>query len=153
MKIGSKLINCVRSGLVDKTAVAKSPLSGYLGGAACDVFTEKPAVRSPLFGLHNVICTPHLSTSTKEAQENLSLQMCEFFKNGTVSNALNVPWLTILEVPVLTPWVTVSEAKLSFAGQVSKSAIKALEIEFVGAVGSLNLKPLIASVIASSLIP
>lgn len=157
MKRGAKLINCARGGLVDEVAVANAILSGHLGGAAFDVFNDEPAFNSPLFGLENVVCTPHLGASTKEAQENVALQiaqqMCEYLKKGAISNALNAPSLTTEEVPILTPWIKVSEALGSFVGQVTEDAIKEIEIEFVGTVGELSLKPLVAAITSSLLIP
>ena len=156
MKPGAKIINCARGGLVDEAAVASAIASGHLGGAAFDVFDEEPAIKSPLFGLQNVICTPHLGASTKEAQENVALQvaeqMCDYLKHGAVSNALNAPSLTSEEVPILTPWIKVGEVIGSFAGQVTDTAIKELEIEFVGGVGHLNLKPLVATITSALLI-
>ncbi len=155
MKRGAKLINCARGGLVDEEAVVQALISGHLGGAAFDVFGTEPAIRSPLFGLKNVVCTPHLGASTKEAQENVAIQiaeqMCEYLNRGAVSNALNAPSLKAEEVPVLTPWLKVTEAIGSFAGQLIESPIRELEIEFVGGVGQLNFKPLIASITATLL--
>ena len=157
MKPGAKLINCARGGLVDEEAVAAAIISGHLGGAAFDVFKKEPAIENPLFGLHNVVCTPHLGASTKEAQENVALQvsqqMSDYLRRGAVSNALNAPSLMAEEVPVLTPWIAAAEAIGSFAGQVTESALTELEIEFVGAVGNLNLKPLVAALISSLLTP
>ena len=53
----------------------------------------------------------------------------------------------------MTPWIKVSEALGSFVGQVTEDAIKELEIEFVGTVGELSLKPLVAAITSSLLIP
>lgn len=157
MKVGSKLINCARGGLVDEEAVAKAITSNHLGGAAFDVFSNEPATENPLFGLPNVICTPHLGASTLEAQENVAIQiaeqMCEYLTKGAISNALNAPSITPLEAPILKPWIKVSESLGSFAGQVTESAITGLEIEFVGTVGQLNLKPLVGAMVAALLIP
>jgi D-3-phosphoglycerate dehydrogenase len=41
------------------------------------VFETEPATENPLFGLPNVVCTPHLGASTTEAQENVALQVAE----------------------------------------------------------------------------
>ena len=157
MKPGAKLINCARGGLVDEEAVASAIISGHLGGAAFDVFRKEPAFNSPLFGLENVVCTPHLGASTTEAQENVALQvaeqMCDYLKKGAINNALNAPSLKAEEVPILTPWIKLSEALGSFIGQITEDAIKELEIEFVGTVGKLSLKPLVAAVTASLLTP
>ena len=37
---------------------------GHVGGAALDVFAEEPTTESPLFGLDQVVVTPHLGAST-----------------------------------------------------------------------------------------
>ena len=59
------------------------------------MFVTEPAEASPLFGLPNVVCTPHLGASTTEAQENVALQVAEqmsdYLMTGAVSNALNMP--------------------------------------------------------------
>ena len=157
MKKGAKIINCARGGLVDEEAVASALSSGKLAGAAFDVFSIEPALKNPLFGLANVVCTPHLGASTIEAQEKVALQVAEqmsaYLKRGAITNALNAPSLTAEEVPTLTPWIKLAEVIGSFVGQVTESAIKELEIEFVGAVGLLNLEPLVSAAIASLLIP
>ncbi len=69
MKPGAILVNAARGGLVDETALADALSSGHLGGAGVDVFVSEPATSSPLFGLPNVVVTPHLGASTAEAQE------------------------------------------------------------------------------------
>jgi len=157
IKKGARLINCARGGLVDEAAVAAALKSGQLAGAAFDVFAQEPAVDNPLFGLPNVICTPHLGASTGEAQENVALQvaeqMSEYLTKGAISNALNAPSVTAEEAPILKPWIELAEMLGSFAGQVTENPIKEIEIEFVGKVGELNLKPLVAALTASLLIP
>ena len=157
MKPGARLINCARGGLVDEAAVAEALKSGHLAGAAFDVFSEEPAKENPLFGAPNVVCTPHLGAATTEAQENVALQVAEqmsdYLMQGAISNALNAPSVTAEEAPILKPWIALAEMLGSFAGQVTDSPIKEIEIEYVGEVGELNLKPLTAALTAGLLMP
>ncbi len=157
MKPGARLINCARGGLVDEAAVASALKDGRLAGAAFDVFSEEPARDNVLFGLPNVVCTPHLGAATSEAQENVALQVAEqmsdYLMAGAISNALNAPSVTAEEAPILKPWIALAGMLGSFAGQVTETAITEIEIEYVGEVGDLNLKPLTAALTSGLLLP
>src|SRR5690606_28148210 len=70
MKDGAVLINGARGKLVDEAALADALKSGKLKAAAVDVYSsEPPPAGHPLLGLPNVLHTPHLGASTKEAQK------------------------------------------------------------------------------------
>jgi D-3-phosphoglycerate dehydrogenase len=72
-KKGMRIINCARGGLVDEPALAAARDSGHVAGVALDVFVNEPATDHVLFGFDNVVATPHLGTSTLEAQEKVAL--------------------------------------------------------------------------------
>jgi D-3-phosphoglycerate dehydrogenase len=71
------LVNTARGGIVDEQALASALADGTLGGAALDVFTTEPMTASPLFGLPNVVVTPHLGASTRQAQDKAGLMVAE----------------------------------------------------------------------------
>ena len=130
-KKGVRIINCARGGLVDEEALREA-----LDDRPC-----RPARRStcsrwsrpttnPLFGLPNVVCTPHLGASTTEAQENVALQVAEqmsdYLIRGAISNAINFPSITAEEAPKLKPFIALAEKLGSFAGQLTETGIKKL---------------------------
>jgi D-3-phosphoglycerate dehydrogenase / 2-oxoglutarate reductase len=156
-KKGVRIVNCARGGLLDERALAAALKSGQVAGAALDVFETEPAKDSVLFGLPNVICTPHLGAATSEAQENVALQVAEqmsdYLLKGAISNAVNFPSITAEEAPRIRPWVKLAEQLGSFAGQLTETSIRGIRIEYSGEVATLNTKPLTAAALAGVLRP
>lgn len=157
MKKGALLINCARGGLVDELALRVALESGHLKGAALDVYLVEPAKENPLFGLENVICTPHLGASTTEAQEKVAVQIAEqisdYLLEGSIKNALNAPNLSAEEVRQLKPYLQLANYLGAFAGQLTDTAIKGLTITFAGDAAKLNVEPLTTQVVQSVLTP
>ncbi|CAK0774557.1 D-3-phosphoglycerate dehydrogenase [Azospirillaceae bacterium] len=156
-KKGVRIINCARGGLIVEDDLKAAIESGRVAGAALDVFVTEPAKTSPLFGMEQVICTPHLGASTSEAQENVALQVAEqiadFLTTGAVVNALNMPSVSAEDAPKLRPYIKLSEQLGSFAGQITQSGLKAVTIEYEGHVAELNTRPLTATVLKGLLTP
>ncbi len=75
MKDGVLLVNCARGGVVDEKALIDALKSGKVGGAGIDVFETEPNFREELKELENVILTPHIASSTKEAQEKVGAEV------------------------------------------------------------------------------
>lgn len=146
MKAGVRIINCARGGLIVEEDLKAALESGQVAGAALDVFPVEPAKENILFGLDNVICTPHLGASTSEAQENVALQVAEqisdFLLTGAVSNALNMPSVSAEDAPRLRPYLKLAELMGSFAGQITESSLRSISVEYEGEVAELNTKPI-----------
>ncbi len=149
---GVRIINAARGGLIDEAALAELLKSGHVAGAALDVFATEPATDSPLFGLPNVVATPHLGASTTEAQENVALQVAEqmsdYLLTGAVQNALNMPSVTAEEAAVMGPWLKLAQHRGAFAGQLTDEPIKAINILYDGVVADMNLQALNCGAIA-----
>jgi D-3-phosphoglycerate dehydrogenase len=157
MKKGVRIINCARGGLVDEAALRAALDSGHVAGAAFDVFTEEPATHNALFGHPNVVCTPHVGAATTEAQENVALQIAEqmsdYLLRGAISNAVNFPSLSAEEAPRLRPFIDLADKLGSFAGQLTETGIKKVQLSYEGHVVDMNTKALTSAAIAGLLRP
>ena len=155
MKKGVLLVNCARGGLIDELALAAALQSGHVAGAALDVLDVEPSKENVLFGLQNLVCTPHLGASTVEAQEKVAVQIAEqmsdFLLTGAISNALNAPNLSAKEAKELAPYLELCQKLGGFAGQLTTDAIKKIKVSFCGDVGQLSLEPLVTQTIQSLL--
>src|SRR5262249_40173255 len=149
--------NCARGGLVDEAALRNALDSGHVAGAAFDVFTEEPATANPLFGHPNVVCTPHLGAATTEAQENVALQVAEqmsdYLLQGAISTAGNFPSITAEEAPKLRPFITLAERLGSFAGQLTETGLKMVQISYEGHVAQMNTRALSSAALAGLMRP
>lgn len=156
-KQGVRIINCARGGLVVEADLKAALESGHVAGAALDVFEVEPAKDNPLFGMDNLVCTPHLGASTDEAQVNVAIQvaeqMADYLLDGAVVNALNMASVSAEEAPRLAPYMKLAEQLGSFAGQLTDSDLKSVTIEYEGHAAELNTKPLTAAILRGVLSP
>src|SRR5690606_4266278 len=94
VKPGVLIVNAARGGLVDENALAEALREGRVAGAGIDVFVEEPTTSSPLFELPNVVVTPHLGASTREAQDRAGTDVARSvllaLRGDFVPDAVNV---------------------------------------------------------------
>jgi D-3-phosphoglycerate dehydrogenase len=92
MKSDALIINTARGNLVSEIDLCEAIKDKKIGGAALDVFEIEPAINNNLFGLENVILTPHIAASTSEAQiivaEMIANQFVDYFLNNKVINTV-----------------------------------------------------------------
>ncbi len=157
MKKGVIIINCARGGIVDETALYEALQSGKVFAAGLDVFEKEPAKESPLFGLDNVVLTPHLGASTTEAQVKVAVQIAEqisdFLLKGTVQNALNIPAVSEHELPALRPFLNLADKLGTTLGQLTEAGVQSIEIRYEGGVAGLSHKPITNTLLNSLLTP
>lgn len=112
VKPGLRVINAARGGIYDIGALIAGLKSGKLGGVALDVFEEEPCTDSPLFGMPNVICTPHLGASTEEAQTQVAVEgihlLLNYLKTGEIRHAVNVAALDPKTLEELRPFLDIA---------------------------------------------
>ena len=76
-KVGVRIVNAARGGIVNEDDLAEAIRIGHVHGAALDVFAKEPTTESPLFDLASVVVVPHLGASTAEAQDKAGVTIAE----------------------------------------------------------------------------
>ena len=93
MKSSSVLINCARGGLINESDLKDALNNDVIAGAAIDVYETEPATENVMFGAKNLLLTPHLGASSKEAQSNVAIdvanQVADFLKENKIVNNVN----------------------------------------------------------------
>src|ERR1700741_958562 len=136
MKKGVRLVNCARGELVNEADLAAALEQRHVAAAALDVFAQEPPTNSPLTALDNVVLTPHVGGSTREAQEAVGVQIAqqvkEYLKHGVIQNAVNVPSVSAEEYAAMQPYIVLAERMGAFLAQVSEGSLEEISIRYSG---------------------
>lgn len=146
MKKGVRLINVARGGVVDEDALVRALDSGIVAQAALDVFTKEPPPEDGKLARHeNVTATPHLGASTKEAQEEVAIEIAEAvvgaLKGALSATAVNAPMVPPEVLSELGPYVTLAEKLGRIAVQLvaGGSGIQSVKVVYGSARNPDNL--------------
>jgi glyoxylate reductase len=71
MKRSAYLVNASRGPVVDEAALVWALANRLIAGAALDVYEREPEIHEGLFGLENVVLSPHLGSSTIETRTTM----------------------------------------------------------------------------------
>ena len=146
-KDGVRVINVARGPLVVDEDLQAALESGKVGGAALDVFRAEPITDHPLFGMPNVVVTPHLGASTAEANDRAGYQAAEqivaALNGGSVTSAVNAPSVKAEDLEVLGPFMPLARNLGRLAVALSAgSSVDAVEIEHLGGIAERDTRPL-----------
>ena len=157
MKKGVRLVNCARGGIINENDLKEALDSGYVAGAAIDVYENEPNITEcPLLSCNgNIVLTPHLGASTQEAQTNVAIDVAEQIKEvlsgGSASSAVNIPSLRPDKLEPVKDYMHIAENSGELAVQLSTGAIKSIEITADGDLADLDIQPLEVAVLKGAL--
>lgn len=167
MKPTARILNVARGGMIDEDALVEALDAGTIAGAGIDVFTSEPPQQnssaSRLIAHPKVVATPHLGASTKEAQENVSIDVCEqvvsILSGELPRSAVNAPIVLPDEYRTLQPYISLVEKMGSLYTQ-HYSSVKidsfrtTFDITYEGKLATINTtKPLFAALVKGLLTP
>ncbi|MDH3705447.1 MAG: phosphoglycerate dehydrogenase [Acidimicrobiia bacterium] len=139
-KPGLRIVNVSRGGIIDEQALADAVAAGTVAGAALDVFATEPTTESPLFELDQVVVTPHLGASTREAQDKAGISIAEqvglALAGEFVPFAVNVDAREVAEA--VRPFLPLAEKLGAMFASLCDALPDKLEIEFQGEIGGFD---------------
>jgi D-3-phosphoglycerate dehydrogenase len=156
MKPTARVLNVARGGLIDYDALYAALKDGTIAGAGLDVFASEPITESPLFGLDNVVVTPHLGASTTEAQDRAGVitaeQIDAALSGGFVSNAVNIAKVGVEDMAVLEPFIPLAGrlGRLVVA-LAERGSIDHIEIAYEGRLANFDTRLLTVAVLKGAL--
>jgi len=146
MKKGARIINCARGGLVDEDALYEALESGHLAGAALDVYNQEPPKDSPLFTLSNIVFTPHLGASTREAQTaagtEIAQQIATYLQTGEPVNAINLPRVSAEVLKSMQPYLTLSNRLGQLVSGMIEDPVTQVEVTAYGDIAKMDTRAL-----------
>lgn len=154
-KPGVFLINCARGGIIDEQALKHYLANGHVAGAALDVFVEEPATDRELLDFDNVIATPHIAASTKEAQLNVASQVSEevlhFLQGSPATNSINLPTLSKEVYEKVKPYYQLTKKMGNILSQVLRTPVQEIDVHYSGNVANFETTITTRSLIAGFL--
>ena len=144
-----RIINTARGTLIDEAALADAIERGVVGGAGLDVFQTEPPGDTRLTGLRQVVATPHIAGTTREAQELVGLETAtcvrDFLHAGIVRNAVNYPSLGPEELRRIQPYAVLAQRLGAFLGQISTARVETVAIRYYGELAEGNNEMLVGA--------
>ncbi len=148
-KPGLRIVNTARGGIIDEKALAAAVADGTVAGAALDVFDQEPLTASPLFELEQVVVTPHLGASTREAQDKAGVTIAEQVQLALAGEfvpfAVNIAATEVSEA--VRPWMAVAERLGRFWAALSRELPDVLDIELLGGLADHDTRILTLAVL------
>ena len=150
MKSTAMLINVARGGIINEDDLALAVKQGIIAGAAIDVFVNEPIEKDhPFTSIDNILMTPHLGASTREAKEGVSVTICELVRDYIIDNklssALNIPITDMNTLKQIQPHLLLAEKMGIIQGQLAQGAIQKVKVNVQGPFD--DIKPFMLSFI------
>ena len=154
-KPSARIINCARGGLIDEETLVRLIKDKKIAGAAIDVFEKEPCTDSILFGVDEIIVTPHLGASTTEAQvlaaRDVAEQIADIFRGQPARSAINVPYIPSETLAALAPYMKLATILCRVVYKLAEGQAKTIRIKYDGDIATYDTNALKAAVVGGLL--
>jgi D-3-phosphoglycerate dehydrogenase len=157
MKEGVRIVNTARGGILDERALVTALRDGKVAGAALDVFSTEPAPAAhPLMHFDNVVVTPHLGASTREAQDKAGTAIAQMvilaLRGEFVPSAVNIPAAAEVTEQV-RPFLSLAEKLGAVVTGLADGPMRAVEAEYLGGLAEHDTRVLTIAALKGALAP
>jgi len=148
-----RIVNVARGGIVVESDLAECIREGLIAGAALDVFDSEPCTDSPLFSLPEVVVTPHLGASTREAQDKAGDAIADMVQLALAGDF--VPWAVNVDAAeadeMLRPFLGLAERLGRLFSSLSVADLSSVELRIEGDIAACDTRILALAVLKGML--
>ncbi|MDQ3389286.1 MAG: ACT domain-containing protein, partial [Gemmatimonadota bacterium] len=131
------VVNMARGGIVDEEALVEALRSAKIGAAALDVFDQEPLPPDhPLRTVPNLLLTPHLGASTRDAQRSVSIEACAAVRHALVTGdlgaALNASGVGGAAMEEMSPLMALTERLGRLGRCLLPGGLSGVELRYSG---------------------
>lgn len=137
-KKGVLVVNCARGEIINEADLLEALASGQVGGAALDVYSAEPPGPHlrPLIEHPNVVATPHIAASTKEAQfkvaEEVTAELIEALQGRSVRTSVNSFAIRMAARSEVQSFLKLAEKLGQVAGQLMDGSLQKVVVRCMG---------------------
>jgi len=158
MKPGARIVNCARGGIIDEEALLDAVREGRIAGAALDVFEkEPPDPDDPILKCEQIVVTPHLGASTREAQIGVAVdvaeQIVDVLNGRPARSAVNMPYVSREVLAVIEPFLPLAERMGRFLAQLVDGRVGMVDAVYRGDLADTEVSPLTRAALKGLLEP
>ena len=148
-----RIVNVARGGIIVESDLAECISEGLIAGAALDVFDTEPCTDSPLFSLPEVVVTPHLGASTREAQDKAGDAIADMVQLALAGDF--VPWAVNVDAAeadeMLRPFLGLAERLGRLFSSLSIDDLSSVELRVEGDIAACDTRILALAVLKGML--
>jgi len=136
MKSGAVILNTARGGLIKEKALIEALKSGKVAAAGIDTWEVEPPIENPFRDFPQVVMSPHLGASTREAQKKIAVsiatQIPRALRGEVVDFPVNMPRVKVLSGSPVSSYTSLAEKLGLFSSQYVEFIPTHLAISYRG---------------------